>query len=85
MAHKKKTTQDTELQSTEPTEAVPEQETGRPPESVAPAAASPVQGPSPKPAASPVVPKKRIRFRPSQKKKLSVAVLCTNPMTRRFI
>ena len=34
---------------------------------------------------TPVPPKKRIRIRPSQKKKLSVAVLCTNPMTRRFI
>jgi PIN domain nuclease of toxin-antitoxin system len=32
-----------------------------------------------------VPPKKRIRIRPSQKKKLSVAVLCTNPLTRRFI
>lgn len=34
---------------------------------------------------TPVPPKKRIRIRPSQKKKLSVAVLCTNPLTRRFI
>jgi hypothetical protein len=34
---------------------------------------------------APVPPKKRIRIRPSQKKKLSVAVLCTNPLTRRFI
>lgn len=34
---------------------------------------------------TPIPPKKRIRIRPSQKKKLSVAVLCTNPLTRRFI
>lgn len=45
---------------------------------VAPKTAAPVQK-------TPVPPKKRIRFRPSQKKKLSVAVLCTNPLTRRFI
>lgn len=41
--------------------------------------------PAQKTAVVPVVPKKRIRIRPSQKKKLSVAVLCTNPITRRFI
>ena len=41
--------------------------------------------PTPKPAPVVIAPKKRIRVRPSQKKKLSVAVLCTNPMTRRFI
>ena len=40
---------------------------------------------APKPAPVVIAPKKRIRVRPSQKKKLSVAVLCTNPMTRRFI
>ena len=34
---------------------------------------------------TPVPPKKRIRIRPSQKKKLSVAVLCASPLTRRFI
>lgn len=45
---------------------------------VAPKTAAPVQK-------TPVPPKKRIRIRPSQKKKLSVAVLCTNPLTRRFI
>ena len=45
---------------------------------VAPKTAAPVQK-------TPTPPKKRIRIRPSQKKKLSVAVLCTNPMTRRFI
>lgn len=45
---------------------------------VVPKTAAPVQK-------TPVPPKKRIRIRPSQKKKLSVAVLCTNPMTRRFI
>ena len=38
-----------------------------------------------KPVPVVIAPKKRVRFRPSQKKKLSVAVLCTNPMTRRFI
>ena len=48
----------------------------------------PIQHTAPK---VPVIPKinvaakKRIRIRPSQKKKLSVAVLCTNPLTRRFI
>ena len=45
---------------------------------VSPKTAAPVQK-------TPVPPKKRIRIRPSQKKKLSVAVLCTNPLTRRFI
>lgn len=45
---------------------------------VAPNTASPVQK-------APAPPKKRIRIRPTQKKKLSVAVLCTNPLTRRFI
>lgn len=45
---------------------------------VVPKTAAPVQK-------TPVPPKKRIRIRPSQKKKLSVAVLCTNPLTRRFI
>lgn len=45
---------------------------------VVPKTATPVQK-------TPVPPKKRIRIRPSQKKKLSVAVLCTNPLTRRFI
>jgi hypothetical protein len=51
------------------------------PEIQQPAAIKPAQ-PVQKP---PVPPKKRIRIRPSQKKKLSVAVLCTNPLTRRFI
>lgn len=51
------------------------------PEIQQPAATKPAQ-PAQKP---PVPPKKRIRIRPSQKKKLSVAVLCTNPLTRRFI
>lgn len=56
-----------------------------------PAIAEPEATPAPpvpkaqKPAPVVIAPKKRVRFRPSQKKKLSVAVLCTNPMTRRFI
>ena len=46
---------------------------------------APVEPVAPKEPVGTVVPRKRVRIRPSQKKKLSVAVLCTNPLTRRFI
>jgi len=36
-------------------------------------------------SSAPVVPKKRVRIRKKATKHLSVAVLCTNPITRRFI
>lgn len=41
--------------------------------------------PAKKMASLPKPAKKRVRDRKKQDKKLSVAVLCTNPMTRRFI
>lgn len=85
MARKNKNTTETEkndinLDVIEPVVAeTPQvQNETAPKKPVAPKTAEPV----PK---TPVPPKKRIRIRPSQKKKLSVAVLCTNPLTRRFI
>ena len=81
MAHKKITLDDTGIRPAKPMEVDPEQELAHPSTSSQPSVSAPVHNT----ASSPVVPKKRIRLRPSQKKKLSVAVLCTNPMTRRFI
>ena len=85
MAHKTKNTSETENNDINPDAIEPTvAETPRvqnetaPQDPVAPKTAAPVQK-------TPTPPKKRIRIRPSQKKKLSVAVLCTNPMTRRFI
>ena len=85
MAHKTKNTSETEkidigTDVMEPvvSETPRVQNETAPQDPVAPKTAAPVQK-------TPVPPKKRIRIRPSQKKKLSVAVLCTNPMTRRFI
>ena len=45
--------------------------------------ASPAPAPKPRPASQVV--KKRVRVRKKATKHLSVAVLCANPMTRRFI
>ena len=85
MARKNKNTTETEKNDINPDVMEPVvSETPRvqnetaPQDPVAPKTAAPVQK-------TPTPPKKRIRIRPSQKKKLSVAVLCTNPMTRRFI
>jgi len=85
MAHKTKNTTETEKNDIGPDVMEPDAvETPRvqnetaPQDPVAPKTAAPVQK-------TPTPPKKRIRIRPSQKKKLSVAVLCTNPLTRRFI
>ena len=85
MARKNKNTTETEKIGINPdviepvvTETPQVQNETAPQKTVAPKTAAPV----PK---TPVPPKKRIRIRPSQKKKLSVAVLCTNPLTRRFI
>lgn len=85
MAHKTKNTSETEKIDIGPDVMEPVvSETPRvqnetvPQNPVSPKTAAPVQK-------TPVPPKKRIRIRPSQKKKLSVAVLCTNPLTRRFI
>lgn len=85
MARKTKNTTETEKIDINPDVIEPDvaetpqvQNETAPQNPVAPKTAAPVQNP-------PVPPKKRIRIRPSQKKKLSVAVLCTNPLTRRFI
>ena len=85
MAHKTKNTTETEKNDIGPdviepdvSEALRIQNETAPQDHVAPKTAAPVQK-------TPTPPKKRIRIRPSQKKKLSVAVLCTNPLTRRFI
>ena len=85
MARKNKNTTETEKNDIGPdviepdvSEALRIQNETAPQVHVAPKTAAPVQK-------TPVPPKKRIRIRPSQKKKLSVAVLCTNPLTRRFI
>ena len=85
MARKNKNTTETEKNDINPdviepvvTESPQVQNETAPQKPVVPKTAAPV----PK---TPVPPKKRIRIRPSQKKKLSVAVLCTNPLTRRFI
>lgn len=85
MAHKTKNTSETEKIDIGPdvmepvvSETPQAQNETAPQDPVAPKTAAPVQK-------TPTPPKKRIRIRPSQKKKLSVAVLCTNPMTRRFI
>ena len=85
MAHKTKNTSETEKIDIGPDVMEPVvSETPRgqnetaPQNPVSPKTAAPVQK-------TPTPPKKRIRIRPSQKKKLSVAVLCTNPLTRRFI
>lgn len=53
----------------------------------APEPVRPVSAPVPPAPADtvPAVAKKRIRIRKKATKKLSVAVLCTNPSTRRFI
>ena len=85
MARKNKNTTETENNDINPDAIEPTvaetpqvQNETAPQDPVAPKTAAPVQK-------TPTPPKKRIRIRPSQKKKLSVAVLCTNPMTRRFI
>ena len=85
MARKNKNTTETENNDINPDAIEPPvadtpqvQNETAPQDHVAPKTAAPVQK-------TPVPPKKRIRIRPSQKKKLSVAVLCTNPLTRRFI
>ena len=85
MAHKTKNTTETEKPDISPDVIEPAvaetpqvQNETAPQKPVVPKTAAPVQK-------TPVPPKKRIRIRPSQKKKLSVAVLCTNPLTRRFI
>lgn len=85
MARKTKNTTETEKMDIAPDVIEPTvvetpqvQNETAPQKPVAPKTAAPVQK-------TPVPPKKRIRIRPSQKKKLSVAVLCTNPLTRRFI
>jgi hypothetical protein len=87
MAHKKKSIVESGLLADEQRDApVANNEESVVIESDAPTIL-PVPQSSPVPKAIPAqnVQKKRIRFRPSQKKKLSVAVLCTNPITRRFI
>lgn len=85
MARKNKNTIETEEMNTDTDVVVPSVSEAPLPQAepvkqstVAQQAAIPVQK-------TPVPPKKRVRIRPSQKKKLSVAVLCTNPLTRRFI
>ena len=85
MARKNKNTTETENNDINPdaieptvTETPQVQNETAPQDPVSPKTVAPVQK-------TPVPPKKRIRIRPSQKKKLSVAVLCTNPLTRRFI
>ena len=85
MAHKTKNTTETEKIDIGPDVIEPDvseapriQNETAPQNPVAPKTTAPVQN-------TPTPPKKRIRIRPSQKKKLSVAVLCTNPLTRRFI
>lgn len=85
MARKTKNTTETEKNGINPDAIEPDvaetpqvQNETAPHKPVVPKTAAPVQK-------TPVPPKKRIRIRPSQKKKLSVAVLCTNPLTRRFI
>lgn len=85
MARKIKNTTETEKNDISPdviepvfTETLQVQNKTEPQKPTAPKTDTPVQK-------TPMPPKKRIRIRPSQKKKLSVAVLCTNPLTRRFI
>lgn len=85
MARKIKNTTETEKNDISPdviepvvTETLHVQNKTAPQKPAAPKTDTPVQK-------TPMSPKKRIRIRPSQKKKLSVAVLCTNPLTRRFI
>ena len=55
------------------------------PEDTRPAQAVPASKPAPAPKPQVPVTKKRIRVRKKATKHLSVAVLCANPQTRRFI
>lgn len=74
-------------------EILPVDTTDLPVATEVPPVQEPVHTPEPKPApakapAAPVqatVRKKRVRIRKKTTKHLSVAVLCTNPVTRRFI